>query len=110
MPKAYDSVSQSSSGTSDWVLLNPTLSPWNVSIHAEATGTLTFDIEVTGDGSILGPDDSTPDAFKLANMTGLTASEMRPILAPIAAARINITSYTSGSVIMHVLQAGGAPR
>jgi hypothetical protein len=100
----YKSVTQSASGTSDWVTIDASEQDFNVSVHAEHSGTNTYDIEVTG---VAGNDLTTSsDAFKLTSATGLTASTMVAIVGPIIAVRVNITSYSSGSVILHVRQTG----
>lgn len=99
----YQSVTKAAAGTSDWILVDPTEKNWRCSVHAEHNATCTYDIEVTG-----APTTTTTasvDAFKLTNATGLTANTMLSIEGPIAAIRINITSYTSGDgVTLHVRQ------
>ena len=104
MPGKYQTVTQSASGTSDWILMDPGAEVFAASVHAEQSGTNTYSVEVT-----LVPTaavDSSVDAVALANMTGLTASNIKTLLTPVAAVRVNITSYTNGSVILHVRQGG----
>lgn len=107
MPKHYDTITQGEAGTSDWILLNPQTVPWSCTLSAVVpSGTLTYSIEITLDPPA-GPTDTTISSYTLANMTDLNTNNAKAIIGPIAAVRINITSYTSGSVVLTARQGGG---
>jgi hypothetical protein len=103
--KAYDTVTQGSSGTSAWIPLDPSIRNFSCTVQAVHTGTSTYSVEVTADARSA-VDGATATEIALTNMTDLTASSIKTLVGPISGIRVNITSYTSGSVILHVRQAG----
>jgi hypothetical protein len=102
------STTQAAQGTSNWLALDKYSTDQQASFYTAVTGTLTYDIEYTYDNVF---DSSiTPTAFKLTGATGLTAakdgSAMPAASQPVAAIRVNITAFTSGSVKLTLMQAG----
>ena len=69
------------------------------------TGVLTFTVEHTFDD--IQDTSIVPSWFDTDGLTGLTASNEGNINFPVSAVRLNVTAYTSGSVTLTVLQAGG---
>lgn len=67
------------------------------------TGTATYKVQHTFD-NVLDPT-VTPTWFDNPVVTGLTANTDGNYAFPIAALRLNVTSYTSGSVTLTVLSA-----
>ena len=68
-------------------------------------GTLTYKIQHTFDDIF---DASvTPTWFDHANVTGQTANKDGNYAFPIAAIRLTVTAYTSGSVTLTIMQASG---
>ena len=76
------------------------------SILCLVNGTLTYNIEVTGDSpDMTGALPSSPVWFPLDSTTiGLTTSINETLAALVTGVRINVTSYTSGSITFEVVQ------
>jgi hypothetical protein len=95
---------QTGSGTSGWVPLDPAQTPFCVGFGAVVSGTVAYSIEHTFDNIF---DSSiTPTAFTNALGTGLSTNQDGNYIAPVAAVRINVASG-SGSVTLTVLQGRG---
>lgn len=100
----YQTVTQGSAGTSDWIFLDPSEDVWSVSVQADHNATCTYSLEVTCTPvSSIG----SATAIELSTATDKTESVAISIVAPVTAVRVNITSYTSGDgVTLHVRQSG----
>lgn len=101
-------TTQSAAGTSNWLVLDKYSVDQQASFWTKVTGTLTYDVEFTYDNVF--DTTVTPTAFKLTPFTAQTAaangSALPAAANPIAAIRVNVTAYTSGDVILNLLQAG----
>ena len=90
------SVTQSAAGASAPVTINLIKFTPGVGLLVTISGTLTADIQVSGDNVNWNKHDT---------LQGLTASANGNLAYPVAYIRINNTSYTSGSVVLNVIQA-----
>ena len=95
-------VTQASAGTSAWIPLDDTKNPFQVGFGAAVTGTLTYTIEHTFD-DVQNPA-ITPTAFPNATATAQTGNAQGNYTFPVTAVRINVTSFTSGSVTLTLVQ------
>lgn len=94
-------------GASNPIILDHYQRPFSIGIGAVVSGTLVFTIEHTFD-------DVFAASFNPATATWLSDASLRDKSAsttanyayPVMAIRINVTSWTSGSVTMTVIQAG----
>lgn len=73
-----------------------------MSILANVTGTLTYTIEHTTDNT---PSSVDQTWFDTVGLVAQTVDAESNIVAPVAALRIKITAYTSGSIKLTILQA-----
>lgn len=89
--------------TSTWLLVDPTINPFNVTVSVVLTSSpnLTYQVEYTAEAN---PGSAT--ALVLPDMVGMTASDTRLIIASITAVRLNVTSYTAGTATLIVRQSG----
>ena len=100
------STSQTGTGRSSVVAVDNFTNPYNVGLYAVATGTVTFNVEIS-------PTDPMDAGYSAAsavwgvapNFSALTASATNQLLVPAKAVSINITAGT-GSVTLYVMQAG----
>lgn len=102
-------VTVSAAGVSPPVPLDQYISPFNVGIGVvlSAGATLTYDVEHTFDNVFAeGFNPATATWFDNATLAAKTASSDGNYAFPVSAIRLNVTSYTSGSATMNVLQAG----
>jgi len=93
-------VSSSSSGTTEWI--SPQTSDGSVGRYMIVvefdSATATVDVEFTIDGG------STVITHDVLN--GLTDSKSSDLYAPVSDFRLNVTSYTSGTINLKILQSG----
>lgn len=99
MGKEY-TVTQSSSGTSDWITLDhyPTSAKYTILVELGG-GTMTYDVEFC----ITDPA-STPTAIQHEQANGKTADFATDLFSPARGFRLNVTSYTSGTATLTVLE------
>lgn len=101
----FESVTKGASGKSDWILLD-TQTMAGLMCCTAGTFSATYSIEVALEEPSSVSDD-TIESAALSTMTGLTAASSPTFLAAVPAAiRINVTSYTSGTVELYVTQNG----
>lgn len=95
-------IQLSSSGPSAWIPLDYKQSPFNVGFGVVVNGTATYSIEHTFDDIF----DSTitPTAFPNSIVVSKTTNADGNYAYPIRAVRLNVTSYTSGTVTLTLLQ------
>lgn len=75
------------------------------SILVSVNGTMTFNIEVTGDDvTVPGYVPANGVWVPFTNMSGLTATTASTIGAAVRAVRANITAYTSGTLTWQLVQ------
>ena len=102
-------VAVSSATTSAPIPLDQYISPFNVSIGVtlSAGASLTYKVQYTYD-DVFSPTFSAATAtwFDHSTITGKTASFDGNLSFPVAAIRLNVTPYTSGTATINVMQAG----
>lgn len=106
--KAYQTIMASSAGTTEFLLLDPAAVPYVVSLTAyvSAGADLTYTVEHT---AIPQPTTSS-DVLNTPLLTSKSESGSSNFAFPVAAVRLNVTAHTTGSVTLHVWQAGGTGR
>ena len=90
--------------------LNNYTAPFNVGIGCDisAGGSLTYTVEHTFDDVFAATFNSaTATWFPNAGLTAQTTDANGNYSAPVAAVRLNVSAWTSGTVTMTVIQAGG---
>lgn len=94
-------TSADAAGPSSPIVLNSQYQDFNVTLQGEQNGaTATWDIEATVD-NVMRPG-ATLTWVKLD--TGKSADFSRALTQPYQAVRLNVTAYTSGTVILKALQ------
>lgn len=97
------SVTVSSQTTSPAQPVDWRQNPFSLSVGCVVpSGTLTYKVQHTFD-NIYDPT-VTPVWFDHSSITGQTASKDGNYAFPVMAVRLNVTAYTSGSVIMTLIQ------
>ena len=83
---------------------NSLLAP-GILVSLSSGASLTYQIEVTGD-NIYGPgyNPATGNWVPFTGMAGLTASAANTLGAAVAAIRVNVTAYTSGTLTFQFVQ------
>lgn len=106
LEKHYDTRTLSSATTSTWVPLNTRVGPFNTLVHVtlSAGANLTYTVEYTPE-ILLTVSDSV-DAFALPDFEAVTATRAKAVIVPVNGVRLKVTSYTSGSAKLIVMQAG----
>ena len=99
-------VTVSSATSSAWIPVDWRSTPFNLSFAVIMTGTLTYKVEHTLD-DIFDPA-VTPSPLTHEFITASTTSDDGNYAYPIRAIRLTISSYTSGSATMSVIQPGSA--
>lgn len=101
----YQSLTMSSSGTSDFLLVDPNVHPFqvSVSVYLSSGASITYTVEHTA--HILTKPTDTVDIIETANMAGKTVSADQNYIVPISGIRLSVTSYTSGTASLIVRQA-----
>jgi len=95
-------IQLSSATTSAWVPLDYKQSPFNVGLGLTFSGTATATVEHTFDDVF---DSSvTPTAFSHSTLNGITSKNDGNYAFPVRAIRLNVTSWTSGTVTLTALQ------
>lgn len=96
----FYSVSKTSSGTSDWIRMDKSKArEGKYTLLLSLTGTATADVEFTVDEDLTSA--TAISHSVLSSITSTTASDM---LTPVSGFRINVSSYTSGTVTLKVVQ------
>ena len=98
-------VTVSSQTTSDWIPVDHTQSPFNLGVAIVGSGTYTWQVEITAHNVM----DSTVTPVAITAPAPLdtgssTVPEMGSITVPCRAVRLNLTTHSSGSCTMIVLQ------
>lgn len=86
-----DTVTTVTAGTTLFPVGSP--KPFNMSFAADVTGTITFSVEVTYDGT----------AFHDVAASG-SVSVDGAVLSPIAGIRVNVSAVTGGTVVLTVIE------
>ena len=94
-------ISLTGTGTTAWIPLDYKQAPFNVSVAAVVSGTITYDVEHTFDEVF--DTTITPTAFKHATIVSQTANKDGNYAFPIRAVRVNNTAGT-GSTTLTILQ------
>jgi hypothetical protein len=94
-------ISKTGTGTTAWIPLDYKQAPFNVSVAAVISGTITYDIEHTFDDIF--DTAITPTAFKHATIVSQSANKDGNYAFPIRAIRVNNTAGT-GSTTLTILQ------
>jgi len=94
-------ISKTGTGTTAWIPLDYKQAPFNVSVAAVVSGTITYDIEHTFDDIF--DTAITPTAFKHATIVSQSANKDGNYAFPIRAIRVNNTAGT-GSTTLTILQ------
>lgn len=94
----------SAAGTSTAIPMDTYSDPFNVGVAVVMTGTLTYSVEHTFDDIFNSA--VTPTWFANTGLSAKTTSSDGNYAYPVRAIRLNITSFTSGSATMTVIQAG----
>lgn len=98
-------VTVSSAATSVAIQVNNRAFNFQIGIGCVVpSGTLTYKVQHTFDD--IQDSAVTPTWFDHSTITGKTANQDGNYAFPIAAVRLNVTAFTSGSVTMTLLQAG----
>lgn len=95
-------ITVSSATISPTIPVDPQANYFAIGIGCVVTGAATYKVQHTFDDIF----DSkiTPVWFDHSVLTGMVANKDGNYAFPIAAVRLNVTAYTSGSVIMTLLQ------
>lgn len=78
---------------------------FKIGMGVVVSGALTYSVQHTFD-DVQDPS-VTPTWFNTDGLTSLTANDNGNIAFPVAAIRLNVTAFTSGSATLTILQAGG---
>lgn len=99
-------ITASAAGTTAWLPVDHRAQNFQIGLGAVVSGgaTLTYDVEHTFNNVLAG---EPATAFKHASLVGQTANANGNYAFPVAAIRLNVTAYTSGSVTLNILQASG---
>ena len=108
MPQDTSTTTQTltAAGPGPWVLIDS----WEIARHpatlmAAVTGTLTYNIEITGDDvTAMGYLPANTNAFAMPNFTGLAAGTTGSLGSTVTAIRANVTAYTSGALTFQTCQ------
>jgi hypothetical protein len=102
-------VNQTGTGSSDWQLVNRSVTPIAIGIGCVASGGVNYTVQYTYDdptGTYLNPVSGTAvPTYAISALTSATTSLDSSITVPIAALRITKNSGT-GTVLMTFIQAG----
>ena len=93
------SISVSASGTSSWLRVNSVTGGSNTSLALVLSGTATASVEFA-----IEKDLTSPQAYTHDILSAITTSTSSAHIYPATAFRINVSSYTSGTVTLYVLQ------
>lgn len=100
-------LTQSGSGASSPIPLDWRNNIFTVSIGTVVTGTQTYSIEYTLDPPYANdPDYVTPTWVPFTEATAENAAVNFSSISPVRAIRLNVTSYTSGSIRLQIVTAG----
>ena len=97
----FYSVSRGASGASDWIRMDSGEDKKGVfTLLVDFDGaTVTADVEFAVEKDL-----TSPEAIVHDVLTGITASAASDMQSPASAFRLNLTSYTSGTVTLRVVQ------
>lgn len=97
------SVTVSSATSSAWIPVDYTQNNFNVGIFISMTGTATWSVQVTSD-NIFDPTVTPVAIAALSPLDTNTTNEIGSITTPVRAIRLNVSAWTSGDVVMTVVQ------
>jgi hypothetical protein len=92
-------------GASMPIPLDQYLTPFNVSLVCDVTGTVNYTVQFTGDDVFAGTGVGPFTWFDHPDITGSTADDTGTYISPVTATRI-VTNSGTGSVAFTILQAG----
>jgi hypothetical protein len=98
-------VSQTGVGNSVPVPTDVYLTPFNVTIAVEVTGTVTYSVVWTTDDVWNVPAGSLNWNAAAANLTAQTTNQVGSLISPVTAVQLQVTAGT-GTAVMRVIQAG----
>lgn len=96
-------ISLSAAGSTAWIPVDYKQNPFNIGFAVVIpSGTLTYQVEHTFDDIF--NSSVTPTAFTHSSIFGKTTNQDGNYAFPVRAVRLTITSWTSGSAILTLLQ------
>lgn len=105
---SHVTIGTGTTASTDWIVPNFHLTPFNIDIFEELTGSVTWNLETTLD-SPLGPNDPTTGATKQPNVnpviSGSTIAQQATLTTPVFGYRYTITAGT-GTLAAQSQQAG----
>lgn len=101
-------VGSSATGSTDWAMPNYDLTPFNMIINTQLSGSVTYNIETTT-GDYLAPAkssyDTTPQPIVNTVSSGATAAASATLSTPVTGVRYTVTAGT-GTLSAQALQSG----
>lgn len=96
-------IGTGSTGSTNWVVLDQFVSPFNVGLAIECTGTIDSTAQYTFDDV---QTDTSPTVFAHPDLTGVTSNTDANIAFPCQAVQVVVNSSTTGDLVFTVIQAG----
>lgn len=98
----------SSVTASEWIDVDLSRNPFNCAVYVELSpgATLTYTVQYT---PVEYPNDpaNTPSVFDISTLADIVDTQgAETLTAPCGGIRLNVTSYTSGTATLKVIQAG----
>lgn len=101
-------IGTNGTGSTDWIMPNYHLTPFNIGVDIEQTSTVTWNFETTNDRYV-GPNDptlgTTPKPNATAVISGGTASQTSTLTSAVTGYRFTVTTGT-GTIAAQAVQAG----
>ena len=101
-------IGTNGTGSTDWIMANFHLTPFEININDQVSGTVTWNLETTNDTywtTPPGPQDTTPQPNVNAIISGSTIAQQTTLNSPVTGYRFTITAGT-GTLSAQALQGG----
>lgn len=101
-------IGTNGAGSTDWIMANFHLTPFELDILDEVTGSATWNLETTNDTywtTSAGPQDATPQPNVNVVVNGATVAQAATLTTPVTGYRFTIASGT-GTLAVQSLQGG----
>lgn len=101
-------IGSSATGSTDWIMANFHLTPFELDVVDQLTGSVTWNLETTNDTywtTPPGPGDATPQPNVTAVVNGATIAQAATIDSPVTGYRFTITAGT-GTLAAQAIQSG----
>jgi hypothetical protein len=98
-------LSQTGVGNSVPIPVDLYLTPFNITLSVEVTGTVTYSVVWTTDDVWNVPAGSLNWQAAAANLTGATTNQVGSLISPVTAVQLQVTAGT-GTATLRVVQAG----